>query len=92
MIENDQELKAMLERIKRFQRQVEMLCQVAPNPANYILSASGYLAEIDRMNSEINEYLWVHPTQKAELDRRRQRFEQGATTNRTWEKVKAKLK
>ncbi|MCA1816718.1 MAG: hypothetical protein LC746_09990 [Acidobacteria bacterium] len=57
MIRNDQELDAMLERIRVFQEQVEKLRQVETNPQNYRLSAGGYLAEIDRMNLEVWECL-----------------------------------
>ena len=30
------------------------------NPRNYELSAGGFLAEIDRMNLEVSEYLSIH--------------------------------
>ena len=63
MIKNDQELEATLERVRYFQQQVEKLRKVETNPKNYRLSAGGYLAEIDRMNLEIREYLWLHPTE-----------------------------
>ena len=66
MIKNDQELHATLERIRYFQQQVEKLRQVETNPINYRLSASGYLAEIDRMNLAVREYLWVHPSELTE--------------------------
>lgn len=38
------------------------------------------------------EQLSVTEAQKTELDRRRQRFEQGAATTRTWDEVKVSLK
>jgi hypothetical protein len=57
MIRNDQELQVTLERIKYFQRQVTQLRQVETNPVNYRLSVSGYLAELDRMQLEVREYL-----------------------------------
>lgn len=63
MIGNNQELEAILERIKYFQQQVENLRRIESNPQNYRLSAGGYLAEIDRMNLEIREYLWLHPSE-----------------------------
>jgi predicted membrane-bound mannosyltransferase len=63
MIHNDQELEATLERIEYFQQQVKRLRQVETNPQNYRLSAGGYLAEIDRMNLEVREYLSVHPSE-----------------------------
>lgn len=61
MLKNDQELEATLERIRYFQQQVEKLRQVETNPQNYRLSAGGYLAEIDRMNLQVREYLSLHP-------------------------------
>jgi len=61
MIRNDQELQVTLERIEYFQRQVTHLRQVETNPVNYRLSASGYLAELDRMYLEVRDYLWMHP-------------------------------
>jgi hypothetical protein len=57
MIANDHELGATLERIRHFQAQLAHLRKVEPNPANYRLSASGFLAEIDRMQLEVREYL-----------------------------------
>lgn len=57
MIQNDQELQAMKERIAYFQEQVETLRRVETNAQNYQASAGGFLAEIDRMNLEIREYL-----------------------------------
>ena len=61
MIRNDQELQATLARIKYFQRQIATLRQVETNPVNYQLSVGGYLAELDRMNLEVRDYLWSHP-------------------------------
>ena len=63
MIRNDQELEATKERIGYFQQQVEKLRQVETNPQNYRLSAGGFLAEIDRMNLEVREYLSLHPSE-----------------------------
>ena len=57
MIQNNQELKATLDRIERFEKQVEKLRQVETNPRNYELSAGGFLDEIDRMNFEVQQYL-----------------------------------
>jgi hypothetical protein len=61
MLRNDQELEATLERIRYFRQQVEKLRQAETNPQNYRLSAGGYLAEIDRMNLQVREYLSLHP-------------------------------
>ncbi len=63
MITTDQELRTTLERITYFQRQVTHLRHVETNPVNYHLSVSGYLAELDRMNLEVREYLWCHPSE-----------------------------
>jgi hypothetical protein len=63
MIANDHELHVTLERIARFQAQVTHLRQVEVNPANYHAAASGFLAEIDRMQLEVREYLSIHPTE-----------------------------
>jgi hypothetical protein len=49
MIENEQQYRATLQRIERFQRQLEQLRNTETNPHNYHLSAGGYLAELDRM-------------------------------------------
>lgn len=61
MISNDQELKVTLERIAKFQAQVSHLRNAEPIAANYHASVSGFLAELDRMQLEVREYLSVHP-------------------------------
>ena len=68
MIANDQELSVTLERIAKFQRQVSHLRNVETNPENYHGSVSGFLAEIDRMQFEVREYLSVHPAELAKID------------------------
>jgi hypothetical protein len=65
MISTDLEMEATLERIRHFQEQVAQLRKVETNPTNYRLSASGFLAEIDRMQLEVREYLSLHPTELA---------------------------
>ena len=67
MIQNNQELKATLDRIERFQKQVEKLQEVETNPHNYKLSAGGFLAEIDRMYLEVSEYLLIHSSELVKL-------------------------
>jgi len=57
MIANDQQLQTTLERIDWFQRQVTILRKTETNPVNCRASASGFLAEIDRMQLEVREYL-----------------------------------
>ena len=64
MIQNDQELEATKARLRHFQNQVERLRHVETNLQNYRLSAGGYLAEIDRMNLEVREYLFLHPSER----------------------------
>ena len=63
MIKNEQEFQAMLDRIKYFQQQIAQLRKVETNLTNYRLSVSGYLAELDRMNLEVREYLWSLPSE-----------------------------
>lgn len=63
MIANDQEMKVTLERIARFQVQVAHLRKLETNPANYHAAVSGFLAEIDRMQLEIRDYLSTHPAE-----------------------------
>ena len=65
MIANDQELKTTLERIARFQEQVAVLRRTETNPGNYHGAVSGFLAEIDRMQLEVREYLSIHPADVA---------------------------
>ena len=65
MIANDQELQVTLERIAHFQTQLAHLRQMETNPTNYHAAASGFLAEIDRMQLEVREYLSLHPAELA---------------------------
>jgi lipase chaperone LimK len=67
MIHSEQEYRTTLQRIERFQRQVEQLSKAESNPDNYRLSASGFLAELDRMQLEVREYLWTHPAERIGL-------------------------
>ena len=63
MITNDNELQTTLERIERFQNQVAHLRHSETNPDNYHASVSGFIAEIDRMQLEVREYLSLHPAE-----------------------------
>lgn len=65
MIANDQELQVIQERIAWFQAQLAHLRKMETNPANFHAAASGFLAEIDRMQLEVREYLSTHPTELA---------------------------
>ena len=64
MIANDQELQTTLERIAWFQNQVAHLRKTESNPANYRAAVSGFLAEIDRMQLEVREYLSFLPMER----------------------------
>ena len=66
MINSEQELEATLDRIKHFQAQVRHLRETETNPTNYRLSSSGFLAEMDRMQLEVREYLTLLPSQLKE--------------------------
>jgi hypothetical protein len=63
VIKSDQELRATLERIAHFQEQITYLRRMETNPVNYRLAVSGFLAEIDRMNLEVREYLSLLPSE-----------------------------
>jgi len=56
MIANEQQLRATLERIAWFQQQIAYLRQTEANTANYQAAASGFLAEIDRMQLEVRRF------------------------------------
>jgi hypothetical protein len=59
MIHNDQELQATQERIAYFQRVLTQL-RVTATPEEFPLVASGYRAEIVRMQEEVLGYLTRH--------------------------------
>ena len=63
MIKNDKELEAAQERIRQFERQVAQIRKTETNGENHRMSAAGFLAEIDRMNLEIRDYLWSVPAE-----------------------------
>ncbi len=62
MIENDIELNGTLERIQTFMNLVLNMRKVEKNLPTYEGSAGGFLAEIAKMNLEVNEYLSLHPS------------------------------
>jgi len=64
-IHNDRELRTTLERISRMQAQVARIREVEADPETYRSSASGFLAEVDRMNLEVRENRWTHPGELA---------------------------
>lgn len=61
MIKNDVELEVTLERIKNFTDLVLNMRKIEVNASTYEDSAGGFLAEIAKMNLEVNEYLSLHP-------------------------------
>jgi hypothetical protein len=63
MINNDRELETTQERVRQFERQVAQIRKTETNSENYRLSAAGFLAEIDRLNLEIRDYLWSLPAE-----------------------------
>ncbi len=63
MIPNDQQLQATLRRIAWFQEQAAQLRRMESNPVNYHAEVSGFLAEIDRMQLEVRDYLSLHPSE-----------------------------
>lgn len=65
MIANDRELQTTLERIGWFQQQVAHLRRTEANSVNYRAAASGFLAEIDRMQLDVREYFCVLPAEDA---------------------------
>ncbi len=65
MIADDSELETTLERIRRFQLQLTHLRRVEKNSKNYRLSSLGFLAEVDRMQAEVREYLSLLPAELA---------------------------
>ena len=46
-----------------FQQQLAHLRRTEKNPTNYRAAASGFLAEIDRMQLGVREYFRLHPTE-----------------------------
>jgi hypothetical protein len=63
MILSQEEYETTMERVALFRRQIEHLRKTETNPNNYHSSASGYLAELDRMLLEVREFLWSHPSE-----------------------------
>ena len=57
MIADDQQLQTTLDRIAWFQQQARHLRKTETNPVNYRGAVSGFLAEIDRMQLDVREYL-----------------------------------
>jgi hypothetical protein len=64
MIANDQQMKSTLERIAWFQNQIAVLRCTETKPVNYHAAVSGFLAEVDRMQLEVREYLSFLPAER----------------------------
>ena len=62
MIQNDQEMECAQERIIYFQRILAQL-RVTARPEEFPFVASGYRAEIGKMQNEILEYLMRHSSE-----------------------------
>jgi hypothetical protein len=63
MINNDHELEVTQERSRKFERQVAQIRKTETNAENFHMPAAAFLAEIDRMNLEIRDYLWSLPAE-----------------------------
>ena len=64
MIANDIQLDTTLDRIHWFQKQIAHLRKTETNPENYRAAVSGFLAEIDRMQLDVREYLSFLPSER----------------------------
>lgn len=67
MIRNDKEMEVTQERIVYFQRLLAQL-RVTARPEEFASVASGYRAEIQRMQDEILEYLSRHESEPVSLE------------------------
>ena len=67
MIQNDKELQGTQERIAFFARLVANM-RTVESPENFHLMASGYLAEIEKMNAEMVEYLRRHSSEPVAVE------------------------
>ncbi len=64
MIKSDRELEIARERVRQFESQVAQIRKTVTNVENSRLSAAGFLAQIERMNLEIRDYLWSLPVEQ----------------------------
>jgi hypothetical protein len=62
MIQNDGELQGTIERILHFRALVNHIREVMTTGGDH-LSAGGFLAEVDRMQREVRDYLSLHPSE-----------------------------
>lgn len=63
MIANEQELQGMQERIAFFYRIIAQIRATAATPEEYHLYSNSYLTEIEKMNTEVLDYLRRHPSE-----------------------------
>lgn len=63
MIANDNELAGTQNRLASFYQIVAQIRAKANSPNEYRLYSNGYLAEIEKMNREVIEYLKQHPVE-----------------------------
>lgn len=63
MIQNDVELQCTQERIAYFAKLVAQFRTKVP-PENFLAMSGGYLAEIERMNADVLEYLRHHASEE----------------------------
>jgi hypothetical protein len=64
MISNDDELNCTVERIAFFRRLVANMRKVE-SPDSFRLFSNSYLAELEKMNAEVVEYLSRHASEPA---------------------------
>ena len=69
MVANDNELRGTWDRIAWLQNFVFEMRKTELSPTNYRASASGFLAEIERMQRETNEYLKTQPRADTSISR-----------------------
>jgi hypothetical protein len=70
MITSDAELQTTLQRITWFQQQLAHLRRTETNAANYRAAASGFLAEIDRMQLDVREFFGCLPNENVGVTER----------------------
>ncbi len=63
MITNELELQGTQARIAFFYRIIANIRAQAASPEEYRLYSNSYLAELEKMNTEILEYLKLHPSE-----------------------------
>lgn len=67
MIQNDVELQCTQERIAKFESWVAQF-RVTTTPGEFKLMAGAYLAEIEKMHTEVMEYLGRHSSEPIQAE------------------------